>query len=58
MELQLQVIEEELWEFPEIRSDQTNTSHIDSSTGEAVLSAEKSSYNTAFKSKPEKLQYR
>ena len=58
MELQLQVTEEELLEFPEIRSDQTNTSHIDNSTGEAVLRAEKSSYNTAFKIKPEKLQYR
>ena len=58
MELQLQVTEEELLEFPEIRSDQTNTSHIDNSTGEAVLSAEKSSYNTAFKIKPKKLQYR
>ena len=58
MELQLQVTEEELLEFPEIRSDQTNTSHIDNSTGEAVLSAEKSSYNTAFKIKPEKLLYR
>ena len=37
MELQLQVTEEELLEFPEIRSDQTNTSHIDNSAGEAVL---------------------
>ena len=54
MELQLQVTEEELLEFPEIRSDQTNTSHIDNSTGKAVLSAEKSGYNTAFKIKPEK----
>ena len=58
MELQLQVTEEELLEFPEIRSDQINTSHIDNSAGEAVLSAEKSSYNTAFKIKTEKLQYR
>ena len=58
MELQLQVTEEELLEFPEIRSDQINTSHIDNSAGEAVLSAEKSSYHTAFKIKPEKLQYR
>ena len=58
MELQLQVTEEELLEFPEIRSDQTNTSHIDNLTGEALLSAEKSSYNTAFKVKAEKLQYR
>ena len=45
MELQLQVTEEELLEFPEIRSDQINTSHIDNSAGEAVLSAEKSSYS-------------
>ena len=58
MELQLQVTEEELLEFPEIRSDQINTSHIDNSAGEAILSAEKSSYNRAFKIKPEKLQYR
>ena len=58
MELQLQVTEEELLEFPEIRSDQINTSHIDNSAGEVILSAEKSSYNTAFKIKAEKLQYR
>ena len=58
MELQLQVTEEELLEFPEIRSDQTNTSHIDNSTGKAILSAEKSRSNTALKIKPEKLQYR
>ena len=58
MELQLQVTEEELLEFPEIRSDQINTSHIVNSAGEAILSAEKSSYNTSFKIKPEKLQYR
>ena len=58
MELQLQVTEEELLEFPEIRSDQINTSHIDNSAGETVLSAEKSSYNTAPKIKTEKLQYR
>ena len=41
MELQLQVTEEELLEFPEIRPDQINTSHIDKSAGEVVLSAEK-----------------
>ena len=58
MELQLQVTEEELLEFPEIRSDQINTSHIDNSAGEAVLSTEKSSYNKASKIKAEKLQYR
>ena len=53
MELQLQVTEEGLLEFPEIRSDQINTSHIDNSAGEV-----KGSYNTAFKIKAEKLQYR
>ena len=58
MELQLQVTEEELMEFSEIRSDQINTSYIDNSAGEAILSAEKSSYNTAYKIKAEKLQYR
>ena len=45
MELQLQVTEEELLEFPEIRPDQINTSHTDNSAGEVVLSAEKSSYS-------------
>ena len=45
MELQLQVTEEELLEFPEIRPDQINTSHIDNSAGEVILSAEKSSYS-------------
>ena len=44
--IQLQVPEEELLEFPE----------IDSSAGEAALSAEASDHHTAFK--PEKLQYR
>ena len=45
MELQLQVTEEELLEFPEIRPDQINTSHTDNSAGEVILSAEKSSYS-------------
>ena len=45
MELQLQVTEEELLEFPEIRPDQINTSHTDNSVGEVVLSAEKGSYS-------------
>ena len=45
MELQLQVTEEELLEFPEVRPDQINTSHTDNSAGEVVLSAEKSSYS-------------
>ena len=34
MELQLQVTEEELLEFPEIRPDQINTRHTDNSAGE------------------------
>ena len=41
MELQLQVTEEELFKFPEIRPDQINTSHTDNSAGEVVLGAEK-----------------
>ena len=45
MELQLQVTEEELLEFPEIRPDQINTSHTDNSAGEVLLSAEKRSYS-------------
>ena len=37
MELQLQVTEEELLEFPEVRPDQVNnTSHTDNSAGEVV----------------------
>ena len=43
MELQLQVTEEELLEFPEVRSDQIDTSHTDNTAGEVVLSTEKSS---------------
>ena len=64
MELQLQVTEEELLEFPEIRPDQINTSHTDNSAGEVVLSAEKSSYSgsciaaTPSKIKTEKLHHR
>ena len=63
MELQLQGTEEELLEFPEIRPD-INTSHIDNSAGEVVLSAEKSSHSgsciaaTSSKIKAEKPQYR
>ena len=45
MELQLQVTEEELLEFPEIRPDQINTSHTDNSAGEVILSAQKRSYS-------------
>ena len=37
MELQLQVTEEELSEFPEVRSNQINTSHSDKPAGEVVL---------------------
>ena len=61
MELQLQVTEEE---FPEVRSDQINTSHTDNSAGEVILSAEKRSYSgscsadTPSKIKAEKLPHR
>ena len=37
MELQLQVTEEELLEFPEVRSDQITTSHSDKPAGKVVL---------------------
>ena len=43
MELQLQVTEEELLEFPEVRSDQITTSHTDNQGSEVVPSTEKSS---------------
>ena len=36
MELQLQVTEEELLEFPEVEHDQTNTSHTDNLAGKVV----------------------
>ena len=36
MELQLQVTEEELLEFPEVRFDQFNTSHPDTPAGKVV----------------------
>ena len=36
MELQLQVTEEELLEFPEVRHDQINTSHTDNPAGKVV----------------------
>ena len=64
MELQLQVTEEELLEFPEVRLDQVNTSHTDNSAGEVVLSTEKSrscgscSADTLSKIKVKKLHYR
>ena len=65
MELQLQVTEEELLEFPEVRSDQINTSHTDKA-GEVVLSTEKNSCrshgrcsaDTHSKIKVEKPHYR
>ena len=50
MELQLQVTEEELLEFPEVRPDQVNTSHTDNSAGEVVLSTEKSSFQSSCRS--------
>ena len=37
MELQLQVTEEELLEFPEVRSNQFNASHSDKPAGKVVL---------------------
>ena len=64
MELQLQVTEEELLEFPEVRSDQINTRLTDNSAGEVVLRAEKSSYSvscsvdTPSKIKAKKPHYR
>ena len=64
MELQLQFTEEELFEFPEVRSDQINTRHTDNSAGEVILSAEKSRYSgscsvdTPSKIKAEKPHYR
>ena len=42
MELQLQVTEEELLEFPEVGSDQFNTSHSDKPAGKVVLGIENS----------------
>ena len=41
MELQLQVTEEELLEFPEVRHDQINTSHSDNLAGKVVPSTER-----------------
>ena len=37
MELQLQVTEEELLEFPEVRSNQFNISHSDKPVGKVVI---------------------
>ena len=50
MELQLQVTEEELLEFPEVRSDQIDTSHTDNTVSEVVLSTEKSSLQNSSRS--------
>ena len=50
MELQLQVTEEELLEFPEVRSDQIDTSHTDNIVGEVVLGTEKSSLQNSSRS--------
>ena len=47
MEIQLQVMEEELLEFPEVRSDQFNTSHSDTPAGEVVLSIKRSSLSSS-----------
>ena len=43
MELQLQVTEEELLEFPEVGSDQIATSYTDNPAGKVVQSTEKKS---------------
>ena len=43
MELQLQVTEEELLEFPEVEHDQISTSHTDNLAGKVVHSPEKKS---------------
>ena len=43
MELQLQVTEEELLEFPEVEHNQINTSHTDNLAGKVVHSPEKKS---------------
>ena len=50
MELQLQVTEEELLEFPEVRHDQITTSHTDNPGGEVVLSTEKSTLQNSSRS--------
>ena len=50
MELQLQVAEEELLEFTEVRSDHFNTSHSDKPAGEVVLSKKKSSLQNSSRS--------
>ena len=51
MELQLQVTEEELLEFPEVGSDQFNTSHSDKPAGKVVLSIENSGIENSSEKK-------
>ena len=55
MELQLQVTEEELLEFPEARHDQINTSHTDNPAGKVVHSTEKNSSHQNSSRRPWKL---
>ena len=50
MELQLQVTEEELLEYPEVKHNQISTSHTDNPAGEVVLSIEKSSRQNSSRS--------
>ena len=47
MELQLQVTEEELLEFPEVRSNQITTNHSDKPAGEVALSKKQSSLSSS-----------
>ena len=51
MELQLQVTEEELLEFPEVRSDQINTSHTDNPAGKVVLCTKSSTEENSTENK-------
>ena len=51
MELQLHVTEEELFEFPEVRSDQITISHTDNQGGEVVPSTEKRSLQNSSRSR-------
>ena len=50
MELQLQVTEEELLEFSEVRHNQITTSYTDNPVGKVVLSTEKSSLQNSCRS--------
>ena len=51
MELQLQVTEEELLEFPEVRSDQFTTSYSDKPAGKVVLCTESSTIKNSTEKK-------